>query len=219
MIKSIRPDFQRNIGRYQEPRADAGGPVTRNGRGRTVLILRRRIPAPSSGVNRQVLTLTTHRRRKSPRWKPHVPRTSAKAFDTEVNLIRRAVSHTRSWPRHPLQAIFGPAARGGQEKASRIGLCDRSHDRRTRGQNHVTVLPSRIPNRLDARLAIEILTATKRRLGLYDARSWVRLTEANRFILGLDRTWFHRAPATRAASLRNAATRAVRGYSANFMTR
>jgi hypothetical protein len=46
----------------------------------------------------------------------------------------------------------------------------------------VTVLPVTHSQPADARLAIEIPHATKRRLGLYDARSWVVLTEANRFI-------------------------------------
>lgn len=38
------------------------------------------------------------------------------------------------------------------------------------------------PSRLDADLSFEIPPATKRRLGLYDGRSWIVLTEANRFV-------------------------------------
>lgn len=46
----------------------------------------------------------------------------------------------------------------------------------------VTVLPITHSPPTDPRLAIEIPPATKRRLGLDDARSWVVLTEANRFV-------------------------------------
>jgi hypothetical protein len=47
----------------------------------------------------------------------------------------------------------------------------------------VTVLPitHTPPAKSDAALAIEIPAATKRRLGLDDDRSWIVLTEANRF--------------------------------------
>jgi hypothetical protein len=50
------------------------------------------------------------------------------------------------------------------------------------GSPIVTVLP--ITHTLPAKLqlAVEIPRATKRRLGLDDARSWVLLTEANRFV-------------------------------------
>ena len=48
----------------------------------------------------------------------------------------------------------------------------------------VTVLPitHTPPSRLDAELAIEIPPATKRRLGLDEERSWIVLSEANRFV-------------------------------------
>jgi hypothetical protein len=46
----------------------------------------------------------------------------------------------------------------------------------------VTVLPVTHSEPAMARLAVEIPHATKRRLGLDDARSWVVLTEANRFV-------------------------------------
>ena len=49
-------------------------------------------------------------------------------------------------------------------------------------QTVVTVLPVTHSAPADVRLAVEIPYATKRRLGLDDARSWVVLTEANRFI-------------------------------------
>ena len=46
----------------------------------------------------------------------------------------------------------------------------------------VTVLPITLSRPADPRHGVEIPHATKRRLGLYDARSWVVLTEANRFV-------------------------------------
>jgi hypothetical protein len=46
----------------------------------------------------------------------------------------------------------------------------------------VTVLPITHSQPTDLQLAIEIPHATKRRLGLDDARSSVMLTEANRFV-------------------------------------
>ena len=50
------------------------------------------------------------------------------------------------------------------------------------GQQMVTVLPITHSPPANPRLAVEISHATKRRLGLDDARSWVVLTEANRFV-------------------------------------
>jgi len=49
------------------------------------------------------------------------------------------------------------------------------------GAQIVTVLPVTHTPPADSRLAVEIPAAVKRRLGLDDARSWVALTEANRF--------------------------------------
>ncbi len=49
------------------------------------------------------------------------------------------------------------------------------------GSQAVTVLPITHTPPSAASLAVEIPAATKRRLGLDDARSWVVLTEANRF--------------------------------------
>ena len=46
----------------------------------------------------------------------------------------------------------------------------------------VTVLPVTHRPPVDPALAVEIPHATKRRLGLDDARSWVILSEANRFV-------------------------------------
>ncbi|MFC4594309.1 MULTISPECIES: hypothetical protein [Sphingobium] len=45
----------------------------------------------------------------------------------------------------------------------------------------VTVLPVTHTPPTDERLAVEIPTRTKARLGLDDARSWIILSEANRF--------------------------------------
>ncbi len=49
------------------------------------------------------------------------------------------------------------------------------------GDEMVTVLPITHTPPAAADLAVEIPHATKRRLGLDEARSWVALTEANRF--------------------------------------
>ncbi len=49
------------------------------------------------------------------------------------------------------------------------------------GEQVVTVLPITHTPPSDARLAVEIPTMTKLRLGLDGERSWVVLTEANRF--------------------------------------
>lgn len=46
----------------------------------------------------------------------------------------------------------------------------------------MTVLPVTHSPPSDPRLGVEIPHATKRRLGLDEARSWVVLTEANRFV-------------------------------------
>lgn len=50
------------------------------------------------------------------------------------------------------------------------------------GEQVVTVLPVTHAPPSDPALAVEIPAATKRRLGLDDDRSWVVLTEANRFV-------------------------------------
>lgn len=50
------------------------------------------------------------------------------------------------------------------------------------GSRVVTVLPITHTPPADPTLAVEIPHATKRRLGLDDARSWIVLSEANRFV-------------------------------------
>ena len=50
------------------------------------------------------------------------------------------------------------------------------------GEQWVTVLPVTHTPRADHEFSVEIPAATKRRLGLDDERSWVVLSEANRFL-------------------------------------
>jgi hypothetical protein len=53
---------------------------------------------------------------------------------------------------------------------------------RAQGGQSVTVLPVSHTPPTNREFAVEIPAATKRRLGLDDERSWVVLTEANRFL-------------------------------------
>ena len=74
----------------------------------------------------------------------------------------------------------------------RIGREDGSKDRPcvivltvdtlTDGADLVTVLPVTHSPPRDPRLAVEIPLATKHRLGLDDAPSWILVSEANRFV-------------------------------------
>ena len=50
------------------------------------------------------------------------------------------------------------------------------------GEQIVTVLPVTHTPPVDPAYAVEIPLATKRRLGLDEARSWIVVTEANRFV-------------------------------------
>jgi len=50
------------------------------------------------------------------------------------------------------------------------------------GQRTVIVLPITHAPPRDPKLAVEIPAAAKRRLGLDDERSWIALTDANRFV-------------------------------------
>jgi prevent-host-death family protein len=83
MIKVSAAEFQRNIGRYQDLALTQAVAVTRNGRGRTVLIsvdeyqrLKRR--------DRQVLTLDDFTAEDVAALEATRAPDSAKAFDTEV---------------------------------------------------------------------------------------------------------------------------------------
>lgn len=68
---------------------------------------------------------------------------------------------------------------GVKDRPCAIILTTKDHE----GSEIVTVLPitHTPPSGLQAGLAVEIPHATKRRLGLDDSRSWIVLTEANRF--------------------------------------
>lgn len=73
-------------------------------------------------------------------------------------------------------------AEAGQEEGSKDRPCAVLLTVATRDDRQVvTVLPVTHTPPLDERLAVEIPTRTKRRLGLDDARSWIVLNEANRF--------------------------------------
>ena len=66
---------------------------------------------------------------------------------------------------------------GGKDRPCAVLLTTITKD----GQQIVTVLPVTHTPPADERLAVEIPTRTKVRLGLDDARSWIILSEANRF--------------------------------------
>ena len=67
---------------------------------------------------------------------------------------------------------------GVKDRPSAIIMVTKNDDEETL----VTVLPITHTPPSDLELAIEIPTQTKQRLGLDDERSWVILTEANRFV-------------------------------------
>ena len=88
----------------------------------------------------------------------------------------------RPRPRHPLQLSLARRASQGQEEGVKDRPCAIvlaiTNDNRDK---IVTVLPITHAAPRHTGDAIEIPPATKRRLGLDDERSWVVLTEANRF--------------------------------------
>ena len=78
--------------------------------------------------------------------------------------------------------LWSHEARAGAEEGSKDRPCAVLLTAVTRSGSHiVTVLPitHRAPE--DPRLGVEIPAATKRRLGLDGDRSWIILSEANRF--------------------------------------
>lgn len=78
--------------------------------------------------------------------------------------------------------LWSHEARAGSEDGSKDRPCAVLLTVATRnGQPLVTVLPVTHTPPTDERLAVEIPAGTKKRLGLDDARSWIVLTEANRF--------------------------------------
>ncbi|ALR20961.1 type II toxin-antitoxin system PemK/MazF family toxin [Sphingobium baderi] len=80
--------------------------------------------------------------------------------------------------------LWREEATRGQEEASKDRPCavilvtQNDED----GSPLVTVLPITHTPPRDDRLAVELPHATKRRLGLDDARSWIVVTDANRFL-------------------------------------
>jgi hypothetical protein len=67
---------------------------------------------------------------------------------------------------------------GTEDRPCAIVLLSQTQD----GEPYVTVLPITHVPPADPSLAVEIPLPTKRRLGLDEDRSWVLLSEANRFI-------------------------------------
>ena len=79
--------------------------------------------------------------------------------------------------------IYGAAKMRGIEEGSKDRPCSVILVTTDENENKaVTVLPITHAPPNDPTLAIEIPAATKRRLGLDDDRSWIVVTEANRFI-------------------------------------
>jgi hypothetical protein len=66
---------------------------------------------------------------------------------------------------------------GGKDRPCAVILVVRDDD----GEPIVTVLPITHSPPTDPQLAVELPSVTKRRLGLDDDRSWVVVTDANRF--------------------------------------
>jgi hypothetical protein len=78
--------------------------------------------------------------------------------------------------------LWSHEAKAGSEEGSKDRPCAVLLATTTRnGQQIVTVLPVTHTPPADERLAVEIPTRTKARLGLDDTRSWIVLNEANRF--------------------------------------
>ena len=93
----------------------------------------------------------------------------------------RFLARSPAWS--SITAIFGPAnTHAARKRALRTRPCAivlASTD--DADGPTVTVLPVTHTPPSDPRLTVEIPAATKRRLGLDDTRSWIVLTEANRF--------------------------------------
>ena len=78
--------------------------------------------------------------------------------------------------------LWSHEAKAGNEEGSKDRPCALLLATTTRdGKQIVTVLPVTHTPPTDDRFAVEIPAATKARLGLDDIRSWIVLTEANRF--------------------------------------
>ncbi len=78
--------------------------------------------------------------------------------------------------------LWSHEAKAGSEEGSKDRPCAVLLATTTKdGEQIVTVLPVTHTPPADERLAVEIPAGTKKRLGLDDARSWIVLSEANRF--------------------------------------
>lgn len=78
--------------------------------------------------------------------------------------------------------LWSHEAKAGSEDGSKDRPCAvLLTTTRKDGETMVTVLPVTHTPPVDERLAVEIPSRTKARLGLDDERSWIVLTEANRF--------------------------------------
>ena len=78
--------------------------------------------------------------------------------------------------------LWSHEAKAGSEEGSKDRPCAvLLATTTTNGEQIVTVLPVTHTPPEDERLAVEIPAGTKTRLGLDDARSWIVLSEANRF--------------------------------------
>ncbi len=78
--------------------------------------------------------------------------------------------------------LWSHEAKAGSEEGSKDRPCAVLLATTTKdGEQLVTVLPVTHTPPADERLAVEIPAGTKKRLGLDDARSWIVLSEANRF--------------------------------------
>lgn len=78
--------------------------------------------------------------------------------------------------------LWSHEAKAGGEEGSKDRPCAVLLATTTKdGEQIVTVLPVTHTPPADERLAVEIPAGTKKRLGLDDARSWIVLSEANRF--------------------------------------
>jgi PemK-like, MazF-like toxin of type II toxin-antitoxin system len=78
--------------------------------------------------------------------------------------------------------LWSHEAKAGREEGSKDRPCAVLLATKTKdGRETVTVLPVTHTRPEDESLAVEIPAATKKRLGMDDARSWIILDEANRF--------------------------------------
>lgn len=78
--------------------------------------------------------------------------------------------------------LWSHEAKAGSEEGSKDRPCAVLLATTTKDDEQiVTVLPVTHTPPADERLAVEIPAGTKKRLGLDDARSWIVLSEANRF--------------------------------------